>query len=234
MESSLPSARVGAPEDGVLRLAGLGVDVWTLCGHRGQIESVADTSGNGLAHLRFVFHRVLLVGESARRRLPCQRGPVAAPDGDCTASNWGDEDTLAMRVFTYTTAAEIARAPAPGALPRLNPADFAAEHADLHLCVFRQDGSLAARCSLWWNQVPQYQEHRVGVLGHYASAGDDAAAAVLAAAEERLREAGCTIAIGPMNGNTWRSYRFVVEPGERPPFFLEPANPRDWPAQFES
>jgi GNAT superfamily N-acetyltransferase len=138
-----------------------------------------------------------------------------------------------MRVFAYTTAAEIERAPTLGALPRLNPADFAAQHANVHLCACAPDGNLAARCSLWWTQVPQYEKHRVGVIGHYASAGDDAAAAVLAAAEERLRDAGCTIAIGPMNGNTWRSYRFVIEESERAPFFLEPANPQDWPAQFE-
>jgi GNAT superfamily N-acetyltransferase len=137
-----------------------------------------------------------------------------------------------MRVFAYTTASEMERAPARGALEGLNPADFAGQHADAHLCASTMDGGLLARCSLWWRQVPHYQEHRVGIVGHYASAGDDPAAAVLAAAEQRLRDAGCTIAIGPMNGNTWRSYRFVVEAGERAPFFLEPANPKDWPAQF--
>jgi GNAT superfamily N-acetyltransferase len=36
-----------------------------------------------------------------------------------------------------------------------------------------------------------------------------------------------------MNGNTWRSYRFVTERGEQPPFFLEPMNPPEWPLQFE-
>jgi len=51
-------------------------------------------------------------------------------------------------------------------------------------------------------------------------------------AESSLRAASCTLAIGPMNGNTWRSYRFVTEHGEHPSFFLEPANPPEWPAQF--
>lgn len=138
-----------------------------------------------------------------------------------------------MCVLAYRTAAEIERAPAPGAIPQLNPADFASQHADVHLCACTKDGGLAARCSLWWTQVPQYKEHRVGVVGHYASATDDAAAAVLAAAEERLRNAGCTIAIGPMNGNTWRSYRFVVDGPAHAPFLLEPSNPKEWPAQFE-
>ena len=139
-----------------------------------------------------------------------------------------------MRVIAYATASDIEHAPAPGALPRLNPADFASQHADVHLCCCTTDGGPAARCSLWWTQVPRYKGHRVGVVGHYASAGDEAAAALLEAAEERLRNAGCTIAIGPMNGNTWRSYRFVVGGSECAPFFLEPTNPRDWPAQFEN
>jgi GNAT superfamily N-acetyltransferase len=56
---------------------------------------------------------------------------------------------------------------------------------------------------------------------------------VLTAALEQLRQAGCTIAIGPMNGTTWRSYRFVTERGDQPAFFLEPTNPEEWPRQFE-
>jgi GNAT superfamily N-acetyltransferase len=142
-----------------------------------------------------------------------------------------------MRLLACATAAEIERAytsaPVPPTLPRLNPADFAAQRADLHLCALSKDGRIAARCSLWWTHVPSYQHHRVGVVGHYAAASDESSVAILAAAEEPLRIAGCTIAIGPMNGNTWRSYRFVVDAGERAPFFLEPTNPQEWPAQFE-
>ena len=40
-----------------------------------------------------------------------------------------------------------------------------------------------------------------------------------------------------MDGNTWRRYRFVTDAGpdepQEPPFFLEPANPPEWPSQFE-
>src|SRR5262249_3919591 len=67
----------------------------------------------------------------------------------------------------------------------------------------------------------------------YAAASDEAAELLLAAAEERLRAERCTIVIGPMNGTTWRSYRFVVETGDDPAFFMEPANPPEWPRQFE-
>ena len=40
------------------------------------------------------------------------------------------------------------------------------------------------------------------------------------------------MALGPMDGNTWRRYRLIVERGEAPVFFLEPDNPDEWPAQW--
>jgi len=138
-----------------------------------------------------------------------------------------------MRVLYSDAASEIARFGECVGLPRFNPSDFDTQHADIHLCALSESGDVQARCSLWWNHVPTFEQHRVGVIGHYAASSGDAAAAVLAAAQERLREVDCTLAIGPMNGNTWRSYRFVTERGEQPPFFLEPANSPEWPLQFE-
>lgn len=138
-----------------------------------------------------------------------------------------------MRVVDSTSASEIASWNGSAALPPFNPSDFETQCSDVHLCAFSASGDAEARCSLWWNCVPAYQQHRVGLIGHYAAASDDAAEAVLTAAQDHLRVSGCSIAIGPMNGNTWRSYRFVVERGDQPPFFLEPANPPEWPLQFE-
>jgi GNAT superfamily N-acetyltransferase len=55
-------------------------------------------------------------------------------------------------------------------------------------------------------------------------------------ASERLAIEGCTVAVGPMDGSTFRHYRFVTEhtfQGERRPrFFLEPDNPISWPTHF--
>jgi GNAT superfamily N-acetyltransferase len=138
-----------------------------------------------------------------------------------------------MRVTECSNASEIDALVQAASLPRFKPADFDAQYADVHLCAVSEGGGVQARCSLWWNHVPAYEQHRLGVIGHYSAAGDEAATAVLAAAQERLRLAGCTLAVGPMNGNTWRSYRFVTERGEQPPFFLEPMNPPEWPLQFE-
>jgi GNAT superfamily N-acetyltransferase len=138
-----------------------------------------------------------------------------------------------MRVIHLTDTSEIGSFPGASTLPQFDAADFQRHHADLHLCALSESGEVQARCSLWWNEVPAYEQHRLGVVGHFAAVHDEAAAAVLAVAQERLSAGSRTLAIGPMNGNTWRSYRFVTERGEEPAFFLEPANPAEWPLQFE-
>ena len=107
------------------------------------------------------------------------------------------------------------------------------EHgADLHLCALGESGTVEAECSLWWLEAPPLAGARVGVIGHYSSANDEAAALLIEVAIGHLRRQECTLAVGPMDGNTWRKYRFVTELGKEPSFFLEPANPAAWPAQF--
>lgn len=69
---------------------------------------------------------------------------------------------------------------------------------------------------LWWSDTPKYHDHHVGCLGIPDSLSQ------IEAAETRLREKGCTIAIGPMEGNTWRSHRAIIESDKSPPFLLEP------------
>ena len=110
---------------------------------------------------------------------------------------------------------------------------LALQRPDAHL-VHLRDGRPCARASLWWNDAPQLPEGRAGAIGHYAALDATSALAVLDAACARLAEQGCTQAIGPMDGNTWRRYRFVTDRGTEPPFFMEPDNPDDYPAQWES
>jgi len=86
-----------------------------------------------------------------------------------------------------------------------------------------------AEASLWWTVVPTLPGEKLGLIGSFSATTAQAAAAVLERAGERLREQGCTLAVGPMDGSTWRRYRFVTEPGDEPPFFLEPTNPPSWP-----
>ena len=109
----------------------------------------------------------------------------------------------------------------------------AAHRADGHLAAFGPDGGIAARCSLWWRSAPLLPGHRPGVLGHYAAVSAAAGTALLTAACRSLEARGCTLAMGPMDGNTWRSYRLVTRTGRRPAFFLEPDSPLDWTVHFE-
>jgi L-amino acid N-acyltransferase YncA len=98
---------------------------------------------------------------------------------------------------------------------------------DLRLTERAADG--AAEAWLWWQTVPTLPGERLGVIGHFSAGGPAAAAAVLRSAENELRTRGCTLAVGPMDGTTWRQYRFVTDAGTEPPFFLEPAQPTSWP-----
>lgn len=99
---------------------------------------------------------------------------------------------------------------------------------DLRLRESERDGT--AEVWLWWTHVPKVSGEKPGVIGGFTATSPAAAAKVLAQAEAELRARGCTVAIGPMDGNTWRRYRLVTDPGTEPPFFLEPTNPAEWPA----
>jgi GNAT superfamily N-acetyltransferase len=119
----------------------------------------------------------------------------------------------------------------PG-LGELTPSAVRVHAPDLCLTV-EQDKIIHGRCSLWWRDPPALEHHRVGCIGHYAAATDTAGGQLLEGACRRLREAGCTLAVGPLDGSTWRRYRLLTERGGEPPYFLEPDNPDDWPAHFE-
>ena len=110
---------------------------------------------------------------------------------------------------------------------------LALHRPDEHLLCLR-DGRPVARASLWWTDAPPVPGERVGAIGHYASLDNDAAASLLQAGCARLNEQGLTLAVGPMDGNTWRRYRFVTDRGQEPPFFMEPDNPEEYPAQWEA
>lgn len=118
----------------------------------------------------------------------------------------------------------------------LTPATPSVREADAHGLVTDRHGQALARASLWWRHVPAYPGERLGLIGHYAAADDQAAAHLLAELCRRLAQEDCTLAVGPLDGSTFRAYRFVTEraPGgqERPPFFLEPDQPDAWPRQF--
>lgn len=114
----------------------------------------------------------------------------------------------------------------------LSPDVLSRQAPDASLFVPGDSNEAAARCSLWWSHVPTFPEHRLGLIGHYGARNVAAAGQLLGAACERLAAQGCSLAAGPMDGNTWNRYRLLSERGGEPLFFLEPDNPDDWPGHF--
>lgn len=100
-------------------------------------------------------------------------------------------------------------------------------NADARVQAIVDDGT--AEALLWWTQTPALPGEKIGAVGGFQASGAAAAAAVLGRAVDRLRAEKCSLAIGPMDGNTWRRYRFVTDAGTEPPFLLEPTNPPEWP-----
>ena len=119
---------------------------------------------------------------------------------------------------------------APGVTPI--PERDRRSHAPDRSLLLVRDGTLVARLSCWWTTTPKLDGRRIGAIGHYASSDQSSATELLNAAGDLLRRQGSTLAVGPMDGNTWRRYRFVVERGSEPAFALEPDNPDEWPGQW--
>ncbi|MEO7994186.1 MAG: N-acetyltransferase [bacterium] len=113
-------------------------------------------------------------------------------------------------------------------MPLFDPSNLRLFPPDAHWLALA-DGAIAARCSLWWTRVPSHESQRIGLVGHYAARDEEASTALLHHALDELRKHGCTLAVGPMDGNTMRPYRFVTKRGDILPFLMEPNNPDEWP-----
>jgi GNAT superfamily N-acetyltransferase len=142
-------------------------------------------------------------------------------------------DIARLPVVAVTTSAQVQKF--CSLAPSLVPDQLDQGKANQHLVAYKA-GRAVARCSLWWSAVPFLQDERIGCIGHYAATDRAGAAELLAAATAALAATGCTLAVGPLDGSTFRAYRFVTQrsfQGEpRPPFLLEPDNPDAWPADF--
>ncbi|MEO5915533.1 MAG: GNAT family N-acetyltransferase [Luteolibacter sp.] len=93
--------------------------------------------------------------------------------------------------------------------------------------------SVVASAALWWRDTSLLDGSRIGTIGDFVADEAESAKWLLDSACNLLREQGCKIAVGPMNGNTWRRHRFVVESNGRGPFLLEPRNPAEYPGWWE-
>jgi GNAT superfamily N-acetyltransferase len=107
------------------------------------------------------------------------------------------------------------------------------EASEAQVAVVDEGGGVCAEAALWWRETPQVEGVRVGAIGQFKA--DDAATAqvLLTAATDFLRQKGCKLAVGPLNGNTWRTHRLVVQSDGRGPFLLEPRHLQEHPSWWE-
>ena len=99
---------------------------------------------------------------------------------------------------------------------RQNPCD---------ICILVEDGY----CGIWLSQVADGETDRYGVIGHYSPGNALGSRMLLDTACSILRENGCRMVYGPVDGNTWKSYRLVTWSDGTEPFLMEPQNPSEWP-----
>ncbi|WP_050528597.1 hypothetical protein [Pseudorhodobacter aquimaris] len=86
--------------------------------------------------------------------------------------------------------------------------------------VFRADGAKITA----YLDAPEWDGMPAAALGAFTCKTAAAGADVLAQALAFIREAGLRRVIGPMEGDTWHSYRFVTQSDGSPEFLMEPAD----------
>lgn len=137
-------------------------------------------------------------------------------------------------MITVSEGFQIPEMSMAGDLPTPDAMAPVTEHPDARVFLTNSNGEIAAHAALWWRDTPLLEGQRVGAIGGFAAGDAEGARHLLAAAADRLRAAACRVAVGPMNGNTWRRHRFVVESDGRAPFLLEPRNPPEYPGWWKS
>jgi GNAT superfamily N-acetyltransferase len=81
---------------------------------------------------------------------------------------------------------------------------------------------MTGRCDLWWRNTPDDPNHHIGLIGRFHADDGNSAQRLLENAASRLKAEGCTLALGPMDGDSWHSYRATTWSGTRPEFVMEP------------
>ena len=138
-----------------------------------------------------------------------------------------------MPIETLRCPKAIAALGGPPSASRLTETTVRLQSPTRHFVLLANDGTCRARCSVWTDGAPTYAGQAVARIGHYAAADPRAAQRVLAHAMDHLRKAGSTFVVGPMDGSTWFSYRFVTGERSTPPFFMEPWHPPAYPVDVE-
>lgn len=144
-----------------------------------------------------------------------------------TTACWGIFGTSMIEIQTYLHALPIRQNAAADKVEPLSESVYRQEKPDQHFEARDRQGALQARCSIWHEA-----RARPSSIGHYAAATDQAGQNVLEYACQALCRRGACKVVGPMDGTTWRKYRWVTQAGDRPPFFMEPSHPERYPLDW--
>lgn len=87
----------------------------------------------------------------------------------------------------------------------------------------RQEGLAQQLVSDNGNRAKLYLHDGIASLGDLQNQAD--LGELLDSAEDLARKHGATRLVAPMNGDTWHSYRTIIEDSGRPAFLLEPSSP---------
>ena len=90
-----------------------------------------------------------------------------------------------------------------------------------------------ASCALWLTGTPQFSTYKTGCIGDFQADNPEAGKKLIENALTLMRDNRIEYVIGPMNGDTWHSYRLVTETDNSPAYFMEPKNPDFYPAIFQ-
>ena len=90
-----------------------------------------------------------------------------------------------------------------------------------------------ASCALWMTDTPPFSTYKTGCIGDFQADDIHAGKALVQKALALMKDNRIEYAIGPMNGDTWHSYRLVSGTDNSPAYFMEPQNPAFYPEIFQ-
>lgn len=90
-----------------------------------------------------------------------------------------------------------------------------------------------ASCALWMTDTPQFLAYKTGCIGDFQADDIHAGKALIQNALALMNDNRIEYVIGPMNGDTWHSYRLVTGTDNTPAYFMEPQNLAFYPEIFQ-
>lgn len=103
--------------------------------------------------------------------------------------------------------------------------DIKIENIEKNITIEMSDELYTAKATCYFEGTPEVDGKRIGTIGDLEVNNTNLGIELLNKCEEILKEKGCKLIVGPMNGNTWKKYRTLTYTTDEPKFVLENVNP---------